>query len=123
MSGRLTITADPRAVSMAEAIRRMAGVAPLTVVTGRALADLAAELGGMDAAAVWLLELAESVGQPVGLNFETGPDTSSTAFIAPRTWTQERLSGWVAAKSDELEAELGPIVRVGPEFPAPGGGD
>jgi hypothetical protein len=50
---------------MAAAIRRMAGVAPLTVITGRALADLAEELGSMDGAVGWLLELARDIGRPV----------------------------------------------------------
>jgi hypothetical protein len=120
VSGHLSITADPARVSMAGAIRRMAGAAPLLVITGRALLDLAAELGGMDAAALFLLELVESVNRPVGLNFATGDDTSSTAFVAPRGWTQERLQGWIAGHHAEL-TDAFEVSRVRAEgFPAPG---
>ena len=97
-----------------------AAVAPLLVLTARALDDLAEELGGPEASAGWLAELAQGVGRPIGVNLPTGADTGSTAFIAPRSWSQERLRGWIGARHAELGLELGMAARVGP-FPAPGG--
>jgi len=91
----------------------MASVAPLFLIGVRALGDLAAELGSMDAAASFLLEIAEANNRPIAVNVETGPDTSSTAFLAPRSWTPERLQGWAAGHHAELEAEFGQIMRVG----------
>ena len=112
MSGRLRITADASTVSMAASIRATAQAAPLFLLTVRALAELADELGGYSTAAAFLLEIAESNNRPIAVNVETGPDTSSTAFIAPRTWTPERLQGWAAGHHAELEAEFGTISRV-----------
>ena len=113
MIRRLTMRVVPSAVSMARAIRVAAAGAPMLVLTGRALGDLSRELGGMDAAAEYLLELAEEVGKPVGINVQTGPDTSRTAFIGPRSWSEERLQGCVAAKHEELAAQFGEVTRVG----------
>jgi len=112
MSRTLRVTADPSTVSMAASIRATARAAPLFLLTVRALAELADELGGYSAAAEFLLEIAESNNRPIAVNVETGPDTSSTAFIAPRTWTSERLAGWTAGHHAELEAEFGMISRV-----------
>jgi hypothetical protein len=105
---------------MAAAIRAAAEVAPLLALTGRALVDLGEGLGGVDAATLWLLELAEATGKPVGVNFATGDDTSSTAFVAPRTWTEQRLQGWIAGHHAELEDAFGEVTQIR-EFPAPGG--
>ncbi len=112
MSRTLRITADPTTVSMAASIRAMASVAPLFVISVRALGDLAAELGSMDAAAEFLLGVAEAIGRPIAVNVETGSDTSSTAFIAPRGWGEERLAGWTAGHHQELEAAFGTVLRV-----------
>ena len=112
MSGTLRVTADASTISMARAIRATAQAAPLFLLTVRALAELADELGGMDAAATFLLGIAESNNRPIAVNVETGPDTSSTAFLAPRTWTEERLAGWTAGRHQELEDEFGRITRV-----------
>ena len=109
----LRITADPSAVSMARAIRTAAGAAPLFVLTGRALGDLARELGGMDAASGHLADVAESIGRPVGINLPTGDDSSQTAFLPPRGWSEERLTGWIAAKHREIEDAFGAVARMG----------
>lgn len=113
MSRALRLTVDPSSISVAATIRRAAGISPLLVLTGRDLGDLAAELGSMEAASGSLLQIAEDIGKPIGVNLPTGPDTSSTAFIAPRGWSDERLAGWIAGHHTELEAELGEIVTVG----------
>jgi hypothetical protein len=77
------------------------------VVTGRALGDLADELGGYEAAARFLTTVASNVGRPLAVNYPTGPDRSQTMFIAPKGWTEERLAGWVAGKRDGLEQMFG----------------
>ena len=66
MSRRLSVKVDPSAVSMAAAIRAAAAAAPLFVMTGRALADLARELGWMDAALRHLVGVAEQVERELG---------------------------------------------------------
>jgi len=120
MSRRLHITADPAAVSIASAIRAAAEAAPLLVVSGRALADLARELGGEEAAAAFLLTLAEEIGHPIAVNMATGADTSSTAFIPPRGWSTERVAGWVAGRHQELEREFGDVSRASADVPRGG---
>ena len=60
----MRVVADPRQVSMAAAIRAAAEASPLLTVTHRALRSLKRELGSMDAAARWLVELAEEMGRP-----------------------------------------------------------
>jgi len=109
----MTVTADPAAVSIAAAIRSAARLAPLLIVSGRAFRDLTAELGSPEAAAAFLLALAEDLGRPIGLNLPTGLDTSSTAFIPPRSWSAERLQGWVAGHHQELEQQFGGVTGMG----------
>jgi hypothetical protein len=95
----LHVTVDTDSISMAEAIRAGAPLVPCAVLTGRALSQLARELGSMYAATRWLLMPA--------------PDGSSqTAFIAPQEWTQERLKGWVAAHHAVLEAQFGEVAGL-----------
>ena len=112
MTRTMRVTADASKVSMAASIRAMAQVAPLFVISVRALSELADELGGMDAAAAFLLEIAESNNRPVAVNLPAPDGSSKTAFIAPKTWTEERLAGWTAGRHQELEAEFGRITRV-----------
>ena len=113
MSRRMTVTVDADQLSIAAAIRRMADAAPMLVLTGRAFNDLARELGSIEAAVGELLAIAEANNRPVGVNFETGADSSSTAFISPRSWSQERLTGWVGARHEELSEQFGQVTRLG----------
>ncbi len=112
MSRTMRITADASKVSMAASIRATAQAAPLFLLTVRALADLADELGGMDAAVAFLLGIAESNNRPVAVNLPAPDGSSRTAFLAPRHWTEERLAGWTAGRHQELEDEFGRITRV-----------
>jgi hypothetical protein len=112
MGPPLTVRADPRAVSMAASIARLAGTTPLFLVSHRAFRDLAAELGGWGRAADYLRELVEANDRPLAVNVEAGAGTSRTAFIAPKHWTSERLLGWVGGRRELLERELGPIERI-----------
>lgn len=102
-----TLTIDAARVSPSKALRVAAASAPLVVVTHRAFAQLADELGGPEAAAQRLLEIATFVGKPIGVNLPTGPDESRTTFVAPRSWTRERVAGWVAAHHVELKRAFG----------------
>ena len=113
MSRTMRITADASKVSMAASIRATASAAPLFMLTVRALGDLAAELGSMDAAAAYLLDVAEANTKPIGVNLPGKDGASKTAFIAPRTWTDERLQGWIGGHGAELEAEFGEVIRMG----------
>jgi len=113
-SSVLTITVDPTSTSMAVSIRAAAEAAPLLVVSSRALSDLADELGSMESAAEHLQGVAEAIGKPIAVNLPTGADTTSTVFIAPKNWTEERLAGWAAGHHQALEAEFGRVQRVRP---------
>ena len=121
MTRRLDVKVNTESVSMARAISAVAGTTRLLVLTGRALGELAAELGSMDAALRHLLEVAEARNKPIGINLETGLDTSSTAFVAPRAWSEERLTGWIAGHHAELEREFGAAVWAGTDDGAGGG--
>jgi len=120
MSRSLKVIIDPRSVSPAASIRVAARSAPLLIIGGRALADLAAELGSPEAAGAFLLELAEDIGHPLAVNMPTGADTSSTAFISPRSWSAERLQGWVAGRHQELEDAFGAVSRMTADVPRGG---
>ncbi len=121
MSGTLHITADASTVSMAASIRAAAQAAPFLGLTSRALGGLAGEFGSMEAAAEYLLAIAEEIGHPIAVNLATGADTSSTAFVSPGGWTEERLQGWVGGHHAELEDVFGTVARAGTERQPPGG--
>lgn len=115
-----TLTIDAARVSPSRALARLARAAatsggPLVVITGRAYAELVAELGGPEAAARHLFRVATNTGRPIAVNLPTGPDTSTTVFISPRGWSDERLRGWGAGHHAELEAAFGPATVIGGE--------
>jgi hypothetical protein len=111
VSAATRVTIDARRVSPAQAIAAAARAAPLLMLTGRAFAELVAELGGHDAAMRHLLRVSERVNRPIGCNFPT-PEGSRTAFVAPRSWSQERLRGWVGGKHQEIAEAFGPGVPL-----------
>src|SRR4051794_5954270 len=104
MTRSLRITVDTPAPS--EAIRTAAGLAPLFVLTGRALLDLERELGSWEAAGRYLLKIAEEIGRPIGVNAPTATGSRSM-FLAPRSWSPDRLKGWVAGHHEVLERAFG----------------
>ena len=106
------ILSDPAAVRPSRAIAAAARAAAyaggsLVCMTGRAYGDLAAELGGDEAAVRYLVKLAGNTGRPILANLETGAGSSQTVAIAPRGWSDERLAGWVAGHHEALEAAFG----------------
>ena len=111
MSGTLRLSIDPASVRITDAIRGAAHVAPCLVLGQAALVDLVAELGGMEAAAAYLLTIAEELDRPIGVNVEQG-NGLQTMFVAPRTWPVTRLQGWVAGHHGELESEFGEVASV-----------
>ena len=52
----------------------------------------------------------KAVDMPIAVNVERGADASTTAVIAPRSWSQERLKGWTAGKHEALSAMFGPAT-------------
>jgi hypothetical protein len=113
MSRRLTVKVDPQALSVAAAIRTAPRSAPLFVLTGRALAELARELGSMDAAEGYVLAVAEEINKPIGINVSGADGGSRTVFFAPGAWSRERLAGWAGGHHEELEDAFGAAARVG----------
>jgi hypothetical protein len=99
MRTRLKVQVDRRAISMAASIRTAARSAPLFVLTGRALGDLAAELGGFDQAAAELLAMAAETGRPIGINVALDAERSRTVFIPPKGWGEQRLAGLGAVRA------------------------
>ena len=109
-----TITVDAERVSVARSLAALARASardggPLVCVTGRAWADLAAELGSDEAAVRRLLLIATNTGRPICVNLPT-EDGSTTVFVAPNGWSEERLAGWAAGHVEELEAAFGPAT-------------
>lgn len=105
----LRVTVDRDSGAVAAAIEQAARTVPLLVLTGRALSALADELGSMEAAAEHLCRVATEIRKPVCVNIQTA-DGSSTGFISPRGWSDERLAGWAAGKREELERLFGPAT-------------
>ena len=113
MSNTLRVTVDSETVPITMAIREAAHAAPaLLVLTGQVAGDLADQLGSVDAAVRFLVDLATEIGRPIGLNAETDEGRSQTMFVAPKSWSEQRLAGWVAARHQELESEFGAIAGV-----------
>ena len=109
------ILSDPARVPPSRALAAAARAAaydggPLVAITGRAYLDLIAELGSDEAAARHLARVATNTARPLCVNLPTGPDTSTTVFVAPKGWTDERLRGWAAGHHAELEAAFGPAT-------------
>jgi len=116
------ILSDPAAVRPSRALAATARAAayeggPLVAISGRAYLDLIAEFGSDEAAVRYLVKLAGTTRRPLAVNLPTGPDTSTTVFVAPKGWTEERLRGWAAGHHAELEAAFGPATVRAPEDP------
>jgi hypothetical protein len=102
MSSTLRVTVDPTGVSLAETIASAARHVPFLVLTSRLFNDLAAELGGEEAAARHLARVATDTGRPIAINVETGEGASTTIMISPKGWTSDRLKGWTAGHHEAL---------------------
>ena len=112
-AARLTVDAGAGiapSVALAAAVQAV----PLVVVSHRALADLADELGGYEQAARRLLTIATGANKPIGMNVPTA-DGSRTMFVAPAPWSRERLAGYVAAHHEALERQFGAASVVAEE--------
>jgi len=111
MTGTARVTIDAARVSPSKAIMGAARGGPMVLLTARMFGELVAELGSMEAAMRHLLRVSENTNKPIGANFPT-PEGSRTAFIAPRSWSQERLRGWVGGRHEDIAAAFGPGVPL-----------
>ena len=101
------MTIDAATISPSKTLAMTARLAPLVVVTGRAYGEMLAELGDAEAVIAHLIRVATNVGKPLAVNLPSGPDTSSTIFLGPKGWSEERVMGWVAGHREALEAAFG----------------
>ncbi len=99
-----TVTIDGATVSPSKAL---AATAPLVVVTDRCYGELVAELGAAEAVIAHLIRVATNADKPIGVNLTSGPDRSTTVFIGPKGWSDERVAGWIGGHREALEAAFG----------------
>jgi hypothetical protein len=115
MAGTLNIRTRLRPTdSPSEVYAAMAAVIPpetLLSFGGGILRELRQELHTWERVAEWAADLARRLNRPVLLNFPGPNDTSRTIALAPG-WSQEKLSGYLAARHVELEAAYGEIERI-----------
>ena len=99
---------------MAASIRgaATAGTRPLVALTFRALVQLGEELGGPEAAARFLFDLATEMNRPFAVNVPKPNGDSTTMFYAPMGWSRKKLLGYVGGYSAELESMFGEVARV-----------
>ena len=111
-----TLRIDVERASPARALAILARSSrALVCVTGRMFAELERELGGPEAVACQLFEIATATGRPLCANLPSGAETSTTVFVSPRGWSEDGLRGWAAGKRDELEVAFGPASVRAPE--------
>jgi hypothetical protein len=104
------VTVNPSKGSPSKAIAVAAGASTaLLIVTAAMFSGLAVELGSEDTALTHLMDVATKADRPLGVTLLT-EDGSQTVFIAPLTWTQERLRGWVGGRHEEIISLFGPSV-------------
>ena len=89
-----------------------AGTRPLVALTFRALVQLGEELGGPEAAARFLFDLATETNRPFAVNVPKPNGDSTTMFYAPKAWSREKLLGFVAGFAPELEASFGEVAGI-----------
>ena len=106
----LSLTIDTAALNPTEALGCVARAGIVVGLTAAMFHDLATEVGGHDAACRWLIDLATETNRPITVNVPTGKDTSTTTAIAPKSWTEERLRGWIGGMHEELEEQFGPAA-------------
>ena len=111
MSSTARVTIDTTTVSPSRAILAASRGASLVILGENLFGELVAELGGHEEAMRHLLRVSENTNRPIGVNFPT-PEGSRTAFVAPRSWTQERLRGWVGGRHEGIEAMFGAGTAV-----------
>ena len=112
-----TVTIDAATVSPSKALAATARLAPLVVVTDRCFGEMLAELGGAVAASAHLVRVATNVGKPLAVNLPRGLDRSTTVFIGPKGWSDERVAGWIGGHHETLERQFGPATLARREGP------
>jgi len=101
------VTIDAATVSPAKSLAATARLAPLVVVTDRCYGEMVAELGSDELVITHLIRVATNVDRPIGVNLTSGTDTSTTVFIGPTHWSDERVAGWIGGHREALEQQFG----------------
>jgi hypothetical protein len=109
---RLEVGGELKMTDATAGMASRAGV-PL-VLTTRALRMLAAELGGIESAARWFMDLTTATAKPIACNIEADDGSSQTVLLPPRGWGEERTLGYTAGLREELGEMFGPVERVYP---------
>jgi len=107
MSGGARVQVDAATVSPSRSLAMTARLAPLVVVTDRCYREMVDELGDADAVVRHIARIATDLGKPIGVNLTSGPDASSTVFIGPKHWSDERVAGWIGRHREALERQFG----------------
>jgi hypothetical protein len=101
--------------SPSEIYAAMAAIVPadvLLVFGAGIVRELRQELRSIDAVGAWAVDLATRLRRPVMLNMPDRDGGSHTLTLSPPGWSQERLSGYIAGRHQELEEAFGPIERI-----------
>jgi len=101
------VTIDAEHVSPSKALGVTARLAPLVVVTDRCYGEMLAEFGSDELVIAHLIRVATNADKPIGVNLTSGPDRSTTVFIGPKHWSDERVAGWIGAHREALEQQFG----------------
>jgi len=110
MSHALSLTIDTAALKPTAVLGRVARAGAAVGLTHRMLRDLEQDLGGYKRACKWLIALATETNRPITINLPTGSDTSTTVAIAPKSWSEDKLRGWIGGMHEELEEMFGPAA-------------
>ena len=102
-----TVTIDAEHVSPSKALGVTARLAPLVVVTDRCYGEMLAEFGSDELVIAHLIRVATNVDRPIGVNLTSGTDTSTTVFIGPKYWSDDRVPGWIGGHREALEQQFG----------------
>ncbi len=102
----LYLTPEPEDLKQALIIG-MQSSAPLIMIGENGITALVHVSSDVKAATEWLRKLATKYNKPIGCNYN-----NETIFIAPTSWSKDKLMGYVGAHADILEGVYGNIERM-----------
>jgi hypothetical protein len=105
----ITIEFDVEEQRPSAVLDAMAQTPPTRLITviPETFGELAAELGGMEQARVWIAGYVERHARLVALHLPHPDGTSTVAILGPSSWSKERLRGAVAVFYDDLIEAFG----------------